>query len=71
MDKDKLKQQPGPQQGNIHQDANEGTNTDGHRGSTLEKMPGKEKVKDATNNDENGGKAGKAMDSEQDTIGNP
>ena len=39
-DKDLIKQQPGPQQGNIHIDSDEGKNDDGRAGSTLEKTEG-------------------------------
>jgi|GEM_PF-2632286 len=79
MDKDKIKQTPGPNQGNIHKDADEGRNEEQHPGSTLNKMPAinPEIETSGTGSRQGAGDSGHlpdgsdTTDSDQDTLGNP
>jgi hypothetical protein len=50
-EKNRIKQNDGAHQGNIHRDSNKGKNKDGHAGSTLEKSPNSEEV--IAENDDN------------------
>ncbi|HTM64890.1 MAG TPA: hypothetical protein VL093_01075 [Flavipsychrobacter sp.] len=50
-EKNRLKQNDGAHQGNIHRDSNKGKNEDGHAGSTLKKGVNSEEV--ISENDDN------------------
>lgn len=73
-DKDLLKQNEGSQQGNVHQDADEGRNDEGRQGSTLDK--GTQSEQTIAGDDDNNDTRGSDMPShggkqEPDTLGNP
>lgn len=70
MDKDVLKQNRGPQQGNIHHDSDEGVNSDGKQGSTLTKSKQNE-AEPSPNNEETSSSSGRKDNEESDTLGIP